>query len=73
MDIEILKEKDNPFLGRKEVLIRVFHPGAPTPKKEEAKEIIAKKFSCDKDKVEIQYLFSDTGRPSTKIKFYIPL
>jgi len=73
MEMEILKEKENPFLKRREVLVRVFHPGSPTPSKERAKEMIASKFSCEKEKIDIVYIFSDTGRASTKIKFYIPL
>lgn len=73
MEMEILKEKENPFLKRKEVLIRVFHPGSPTPSKEKAREMIASKFSCEKEKIDIVYIFSDTGIASTKIKFYIPL
>ena len=73
MEMEILQEKENPFLKRREVLVRVFHPSSPTPSKEQAKEMIAEKFSCDKEKVNIVYIFSDTGRPSTRIKFYLPL
>lgn len=61
MEIEILKEKDNKLLNRKELELRIKHPNAPTPKKEEIKEELSKMFNVDKEQIVINYVLSKKG------------
>jgi len=68
MKIEIIEEKDNPFLKRKDLMIMIDHAGQPTPKKDDLVKFLAEKYKVENEKVEIVYIFSETGVARSKAK-----
>lgn len=68
MIIDILSERENPFLKRKELMLLINHSGQSTPKKIELEDKIAEKFKADKEKIEIIYIFSDAGIARSRVK-----
>jgi len=66
--MNVLKESENIFLKRKDIIFTIDHEGKPTPKKSEIEEKIAEKYKVEKDKIEIVYIFSERGKPTSKIK-----
>ncbi|MCD6371111.1 MAG: hypothetical protein J7L39_00140 [Candidatus Aenigmarchaeota archaeon] len=61
MEIEIIKEKENVLLGRKESEIIIKHPNAPTPKKDDLRKKLAEVFNMDKSQVIISYILGRKG------------
>jgi ribosomal protein S24E len=66
--INVLSEKENPFLERRDMMLLIDHSGQSTPKKIELEDKIAEKFKTDKEKVEIVYIFSEAGISKSKVK-----
>lgn len=61
MEISVIDEKDNPFFKRKDLKIRVRHPGSSTPSKAAIAKELAGKYSVDESQVVINYIFSQRG------------
>ncbi|MEM5879172.1 MAG: hypothetical protein QXU74_01630 [Candidatus Aenigmatarchaeota archaeon] len=72
MEIEILEEKDNPLLKRKEIKINIKHTNSPTPKKQDLIKEIALKYSVPEDRILLNYIFTKKGvqESTAKIKIY---
>ena len=72
MEFEILEEKDNPFFERKELKLRIKHPQAPTPSKQEVKKELASKYSVPEENIVLDYIFSKKGlnEAIVKVKIY---
>lgn len=66
MNLEILTEKENAVLKRKEITATVLFDGSTTPSKMQLQELAAKLLKADKDHVEIFKLSSDTGKMKGK-------
>jgi small subunit ribosomal protein S24e len=66
MKIEILKERDNKPLARKEVNFRVDHAGASTPSRADIRAKIAAQFDADKESVIIKSLDTKFGAGMTE-------
>jgi small subunit ribosomal protein S24e len=66
MEIEIITKKENPLLGRLEVSFKVTHPKEVTPKRKEVRDEIAALLKVQKDKVVIDHMNSDFGKPETQ-------
>ncbi len=66
--MEIVKEKENPFLKRKEITFLMKHPNATTPSKMEVIKAIAGSNSIDESQVVIDYIFTKKGIPESMIK-----
>ena len=66
MRFDILGEKDNPLLKRKEIVLALDYEGGATPKKEELIQSLAEKFGVEKDFVDISKIISETGFPRGK-------
>lgn len=62
MEIKIVKEKENIFLKLREIEIKVFHEGKPTPKKEDIKKALAEKLNKEEGKIEVKYILSSKGK-----------
>jgi ribosomal protein S24E len=62
MEVEVLREKENPLLERKEVEFRVSHPNAPTPKRAEVLELLSKKLGVKPELVVIRRISTLHGR-----------
>jgi len=61
LKIEILTEKDNPLMNRREVEFSVDHPLAGTPRLIDTKDSLAKKLKIDQDKVFIIKMETQPG------------
>ena len=72
MEIKIVEEKENPFLERKELKIKIIHKGEATPSKASVEEIISKRFGVDVSHIIIDYIFTETGKAESlaKVKVY---
>ena len=71
MEVKIIEEKDNPFLERKEVLLRIEHHSQPTPSKKELEDYLTKKYGVDATHIVIDYIFSEVGIGESKAKVKI--
>ncbi|OYT43461.1 MAG: hypothetical protein B6U88_00900 [Candidatus Aenigmarchaeota archaeon ex4484_56] len=69
MDIEILTKKENKFLSRTELLLKIPHDGLPTPSKEELNNEIKKKFSTEN--ADIRYIFSQKNKNYSIAKVFL--
>ena len=65
MESEIISEKNNVLLRRKELKMKIMHPGAKTPTRGGVKEHIASKLSAKKDRIIIDKMQSYFGRNET--------
>lgn len=72
MDIEIVQEKENILLKRRELKLNIKHPQSPTPKKEDLVKEIATKYSVPEDHVVVDYIFTKKGvqESMARIKIY---
>lgn len=61
MDMTIVEEKENQFLNRKELKIKLKHIGMQTPSKAEVIKEIASKYTVNESQVLIDYIFSVKG------------
>jgi len=68
MKIDVIEQKKNPFLKRTDLMLMVDHTGSATPKEEELKKEIAKKFKSGPDHVEVVYIFTQAGIAKSKVK-----
>lgn len=66
MDIEIVEQKHNPLLGRREVRFRVSHQGEKTPTRDAIREKLAAQLNSKKGNVVIDAMNSAFGRSSTR-------
>ena len=62
MELEIIKEKENPLFGRKEVQIGVDNQVTPT--KDEIKILVAQKFSTQPENISIKGIHGKFGSQS---------
>jgi small subunit ribosomal protein S24e len=71
MDLEIIEEKDNTLLNRRELKLKIDHDAA-TPSRMDVKKNVATKFNVDPDLVIIDNMKSKFGKSETKayIKIY---
>jgi small subunit ribosomal protein S24e len=66
MKIEILSEKENKPLARKEIIFRVDHSGAKTPSRNDIQSKIVAQFDADPAAVIIRFLNTKYGIGLTK-------
>ncbi|MFH1229148.1 MAG: hypothetical protein V1678_01850 [Candidatus Aenigmatarchaeota archaeon] len=66
MKIEILSEKDNPLLKRKEVLVSIDYNGKSTISRSELQKMFSDQFKADIESVEISKILSEAGMPMGK-------
>lgn len=71
MKIIIVNEKDNPNMGRKELLIAVEHVAGATPSKAGLQQFLAKHFGIEPEQIEIKNIFSLLGRQQSKAKVFV--
>ncbi len=71
MNIEIIEDKYNPILKRREIKAVISHEGKPTPSKEEIKNFASQFFNADLEKIEICKIFSKRGIGKSDIKIRI--
>lgn len=69
--MEVIKEIENIFLNRRELLLKFSHPNAPTPSKEEIKKQIIEKFKIDENEIDIKYIFSQKNKNYSIAKVFL--
>ena len=72
MEIEILSKKENRLIDRIELEVVAKHQGAPTPKREELRDLVAVAVKAEKDRVIVDWLETSFGTGVTKgyVKVY---
>lgn len=68
MKINVLEERENPFLKRKDMMLVVDHTGTATPKIDNLRTKLAEQFKADAKKIEIVYILSQRGEAKSKVK-----
>jgi len=66
MKFEVINEKENPLLKRKEILVRVDYEGGSTASKAELQKSLSEHFKADIASVEISKILSEVGLPRGK-------
>jgi ribosomal protein S24E len=67
MKFDIIEEKENPLLKRKEILIRLDYEGSSTPSKAELQKLFADHFKANIENVEISKVLSEIGLTRGKV------
>jgi len=71
MKFEIANEKNNIYLRRKELDVRIDHIGEPTPTKAALQQLLAKQLNKAVEHIDIVNIFSDKGRALAKSCIYL--
>ncbi len=71
MKVNILSDKQNPFLKRKEIAVEIEHESEASPRKDALQQWISKELKTDVDKVEIKHIFTETGLPKSRAKVFL--
>ncbi|MBI2232543.1 MAG: hypothetical protein HYU56_01375 [Candidatus Aenigmarchaeota archaeon] len=71
MKVNILSDKHNPFLKRKEIAAEIEHESEASPRKDALQQWISKELKTDADKVEIKHIFTETGLPKSRAKVFV--
>jgi len=66
MNIEVITEKTNPLMKRKELVLSIEYASS-TPSKADMQVAVAKQFNAEPNKVEIKKVLSAYGKSSGKI------
>jgi ribosomal protein S24E len=66
MKVQVLVEKENPLLKRKEIIVSLDYNGKATVSKAELQKILSEEFKASIDNVEITKIFSEFGTPRGK-------
>jgi small subunit ribosomal protein S24e len=61
MEIQIINEKENPLLKRREVLANINYQGGSTPSKAELQKILAEQLKANIENIEITKIISEVG------------
>ncbi len=67
MEITITEEKENPLIGRKEILAVLTHLGDVTPTREAVRSKIAAQLNTDLDRVVVQSINGHFGEPKSQL------
>jgi small subunit ribosomal protein S24e len=71
MKIDIVNEKNNPLLKRKELSIEIEHDSAATPAKAALQHLLSKQLNKDLEFIDIRNIFSGGGVPKSKAKVFV--
>jgi ribosomal protein S24E len=66
MKIQVLVEKDNPLLKRKEVIVSLEYNGKSTISRAELQKMFSDEFKANIESVEISKILSEIGMPKGK-------
>ncbi|MEK6948453.1 MAG: hypothetical protein AABX19_04410 [Nanoarchaeota archaeon] len=67
MNIKILEEIESKLLGIKRLVLEVDHASNATPKREDIKNQIAKKYSVEANLVAVRNIFTNFGMNTSKV------
>lgn len=66
MNIQVITEKENLLLKRKEIVIVLDYDGKSTPSKAELQKLLEEQFKASIDNIEISKILSEVGIPKGK-------
>lgn len=66
MNIEVVEEKQNPLLKRKELIVSIDYDGVGTPSKAILQTELSKNLGVNQELIEVTKIFSETGLPQGK-------
>ncbi len=67
IEIDIESEKENKLLNRRELTLRVYHKGQPTPTRKTVRTKVAELTGFNKEQVIIESINSEFGRDEANI------
>jgi small subunit ribosomal protein S24e len=72
MEWEVVDEKENKLLNRKEIKLNIKHPKLSTPSKPQLVKELAAKYSCPEENVLIDFILTHKGTNESfvKVKIY---
>ncbi len=72
MNIEVAMERDNPFIDRREILLRIEHVGEATPGKKDIAKFLVERLGLEPDKTFIAWIktYTGTNRSEALIYYY---
>lgn len=72
MNIEIVEERENPFIDRREILLRIDHLGEATPGKKEVLRFLVDRMGLEPEKIFIAWVrtYTGTNRSEALIYYY---
>jgi len=70
-EMEIVRERDNKMLRRKEYIVRVNHVGAPTPSRKEVRTRILHFLNAPQETLIIKRIVQRFGRNDSLVKVYV--
>lgn len=72
MELEVLEERENTLLKRRDLKINIRHPQSSTPKKQDLIKELAARYSVPEQHVFVDYIFTKKGlqESTAKAKIY---
>ena len=71
MRTEIAKEKYNPFMKRKELVVGIENPEEPTPQKAALQQLLAKEMGKEVEHIEVYDIMPENGMPKAVARVFI--
>jgi ribosomal protein S24E len=71
MEIKIVKEFENPFFNRKDLVLIITHTGTATPKTADVKKELATKYSVHDSQIVVEYIMTKRGLQESDAKVKI--
>jgi len=71
MEIKIIKERENPFFKRLDLMVEISHKSAPTPRTDDLIKELAPKFGVDESQVVVDYILTKTGSAESSARVKI--
>jgi ribosomal protein S24E len=71
MEMHVESERENPFFKRKDLMLKLSHGAAATPKKADLAKELASKYGVDQSQVEVVYVTTGKGETESEAKVRI--
>jgi ribosomal protein S24E len=71
MKFNIVSEKENPMMKRRELNVSIEHGSAATPSKATVQQHLAKELSKELEFIEVKDIFSDNGESGSKARVFV--
>ena len=71
MNLNITKEKYNPFMKRKELVVNIDNPEEPTPSKAQLAELLTKHVGKETDHIDIIDIFPARGLAKSTARVFV--
>lgn len=71
MKIEIVSEKENPFMERKEISVNIMHDREPTPNKAAVQKMLSKELKKEPVHIEIRQIISRGGMGFSDARVFV--